>query len=312
MRLRPTYKGNVQESDFPGKGSRLVYGTSGLGGVWGKIDPEESIACLHYAFENGIIAIDTAPSYSQAERIVGRALNRWPGERPFISTKVGRLQAEGAYEFKLDYSPEGMRSSVERSLDLLGIEQLDLLFLHEPQCVPMHRIDEVLETMQGFKEQGLTRMLGVGGNPTDEFRPYITPSTFQVVSGFCKLDACNLTAFDQDIPYLRQQGIAYYAASSLHFSLLGDGFDAYVSNPPDSEYISARDVAHAKSVNALALKYDMPLSTLAQRYLFSIEEATRVVIGARTLNHIQITISDWEQGTLPETIFNEVTNLLEH
>lgn len=310
MKLKPTFKGDIYKSDFPANGGRLVYGTSGLGGVWGEVDPEESIDCLHFAFENGVTAIDSSPSYSNSEKYVGMALKRWRGKLPFISTKVGRLKASGAHDFNLDYSPEGMRSSVKRSLDLLGVDQLDLLFLHEPQCVPMDRIDEVLDTLKGLKSDGLIKMLGVGGNPTDEFRPYITNENFQVVSGFCKLDACNLSSFEKDIPYLNEHGISYYAASSLHFSLLGNRFADYSVNPPGGDYISDQDIRNAIKVNSIAQIHDIALSSLAQRYLFSINEATRVVMGARKIVQIQNTIADWNAGALPEEIFDQITNAI--
>jgi aryl-alcohol dehydrogenase-like predicted oxidoreductase len=72
--LKPSYKKDIYASDFTAKGSRLVYGTSGLGGVWGEVDEAESIDCLLYAFENGITSLDTSPSYSQSEKYVGKAL----------------------------------------------------------------------------------------------------------------------------------------------------------------------------------------------------------------------------------------------
>lgn len=49
---------------------------------------------------------------------------------------------------------------------------------------------------------------------------------------------------------------------------------------------------------------------MVQLYLFSIQEATRVVMGARKINQIENTIEDWQQGALPEDIFNEITNVL--
>jgi aryl-alcohol dehydrogenase-like predicted oxidoreductase len=309
--LKPTYKADIYQSDFPGKGSRLVYGTSGLGGVWGEVNPEESIDCLLYAFENGITTLDTSPSYSKSEEYIGKALRRWQGDMLFISTKVGRLQADSAFDAKLDYSPVGMRKSLMRSLDLLGVDCVDLLFLHEPQWVPLDKIDEILDTLQAFKAEGLTKMLGVGGNPSAGFMPYIKKDVFQVLSGFCHLDACTLTAFDNELPTLLERNIAYYAASSLHFSLLGNRFETYTKTPPtDTEYISAHEIANAIEVNKIAKKHGVPLPTLAQRYLFSIQEATRIVMGARKINQIKNTIDDWQQGALPEEIFDEITEVL--
>ena len=60
-----------------------------------------------------------------------------------------------------------------------------------------------------------------GGNPTPEFMPYIKKENFDVVSGFLHLDACNLTALEHQIPQFQQEGIAYYAASALHFFAIG-------------------------------------------------------------------------------------------
>ncbi|SDL01794.1 Predicted oxidoreductase [Catalinimonas alkaloidigena] len=306
--IAPTYQPdlNHRHPAFQ-KGSRLVYGTSGLGGVWGNVDPEESIACLLYAFEQGIGSVDTSPSYSRAEEFLGKALQRWRGERPFLSTKVGRLPAEKADECYVDYSPESMRRSVLTSLEKLGVDQVDLLFLHEPHLVPLDRMEEILDTLRSFQAEGYTRMLGVGGNPTDGFRPFVTQENFQVVSGFLKLDACNLSAFQQDLPHFQKHGIAYYAASALHMALLGNRFEAYVAEPPNTAWITTDDVATAQAVNAIAQQHNLPLASLAQRYLFSIKEADRIVMGARTISQIEATIRDWQAGVLPRDLFDAVT-----
>lgn len=292
MKLTPTYKADIYKSDFPGYGSRLVYGTSGLGGVWGTVDEQESIDCILYALENDISSFDTSPSYSNAELFLGKALAKWKGKKPFVSTKVGRLKADTAFDAKLDYSTKGMRDSLLRSLDLLGLGQVDLLFLHEPQWVPIDRINEILETLLSFREEGFTKMLGIGGNPSKSFEPYIDNKYFQVISSFTKMDACNLSAFDDILPKTVPQHISFYAASSLHFGLLGNRFEQLVAegNRGFEDNISFRDIETAVFVNDLATRNGMPLNELAQRYLFAIEEATRVVMGARKLKQVTDTI----------------------
>jgi aryl-alcohol dehydrogenase-like predicted oxidoreductase len=183
--------------------------------------------------------------------------------------------------------------------------------LHEPQWVPLDRVEEILDTLLSFKEAGYTKMLGIGGNPSVAFRPFIRGDIFQVVSTFCRMDACTLAAFEEEIAIYESQNIAVYAASALHFSLLGNRFELFTQNPPkDDEYIGNQEIRNAIAVNEIAKKYGLPLPTLAQRYLFSMNEATRVVMGARKINQIQSTISDWQQGALPETIFDEITNVL--
>src|SRR6185312_647787 len=312
MELTPTYKADIYQSDFPGPGSRLVCGTSGLGGVWGQVDEQESIDCILYALEKGISAFDTSPSYSDAERFLGRAIDKWKGNRPFVSTKVGRLRAETAFDARLDYSAQGMRESLFRSLDLLGLDHVDLLFLHEPQWVPVAKIEGILETLLSFRDAGYTRMLGIGGNPSPAFAPYIDSRYFQVISSFNKMDACNLSAFEDILPATIPQRISVYAASSLHFGLLGNRFGHFVSegNKGYEENISIKDIETGVLVHHLAAENGLPLPELAQRYLFSMQEATRVVMGARKIGQITDTIRCWEAGALPKELFAEITKII--
>ncbi|SDX69474.1 Predicted oxidoreductase [Lutibacter oricola] len=305
---KPTYiTGDHSKSPAFNNESRLVYGTSGLGGVWGKVDQRDSIDALLYAFENGIEALDTAPSYANAEYYVGMALKEWQGKKPFVSTKIGRLKGKDAFETKLDYSADGLKRSLENSLKTLNLDVIDLLFLHEPQLVPLKNIDEILTTLKGFKSEGLVKSIGVGGNPSQEFMPFVTKENFDVVSGFLHMDACNLSAFNGEIQKYHNEGIAYYAASALHFSLLGNRFEQYKKEGVDGEWITQLDLENAIRVKAVADKYGMSLATLSQRYLFSIKEADRVVMGARTPAQIKATIDDWNAGKLTEELFNEVT-----
>jgi len=307
---RPTYKANHKTTIAFSYGGRIVCGTSGLGGVWGATDPEESVQTILYALENGIRAFDTAPSYANAELYLGMALREWKGERPFISTKAGRKKGATAFDFTLDYSSSSLEQSLHQSLKMLGLEYIDLLFLHEPQLVPLAEIERIIQCLQGFKVQGLVKSIGIGGNPTPEILPFIKKENFDVVSGFLKLDACNLSALETELPTFKSEGIAYYAASSLHFSLLGNRLDTYIADGPDGTWITQRDIDNAQKVKELAACHHIALSSLAQRYLFSIEEADRVVVGARNAIQMQHTIQDWKEGALQEQLFETITDLI--
>ncbi|MEJ7736428.1 MAG: aldo/keto reductase [Chitinophagaceae bacterium] len=309
--MGPTFlQGDYSKSKAFGNQSRLVYGTSGIGGVWGTVQESESIDALLYALHHGISVFDTAPSYSNSELYVGKALRQWKGSRPFVSSKIGRLKGESAFDMKLDYSYEGMKRSIHSTLDTLGVEYLDLLFLHEPHKVPLNEIERILDNLKEFKAFGLTKRLGVGGNPTPEFIQYISKDNFDVVSGYLRMDACNLDAFNGEIQQYKKEGIAYYAASALHFSLLGNRFDKYIKDGMDGEWITEEDLNNAIQIKALADSLNMPLPSLAQRYLFSIAEADRIVMGARNTEQIKATVSDWESGKLPEEIFDKITAVI--
>jgi aryl-alcohol dehydrogenase-like predicted oxidoreductase len=131
---------------------------------------------------------------------------------------------------------------------------------------------------------------------------------FDVLSGFLKLDACNLTGFNKDIPQIQKENIAYYAASALHMGLLGRRLYEYNEERPNNEWISNLDVDVALKTNEIAQKYGIPISRLALRYVFSIEEADRVVVGPTSKAQLKDLITAWNAGKLPEHIFDEISN----
>ena len=309
--IKPTYiTGDYKTSRFFDNKSRLVLGCSGLGGVWRPIEEKNAVGTLMYALENGVRVFDTAPSYNKSQIFLGKVLKQWQGEKLFISTKVGRLKAETAEDTIVDYSTKSMKASLYESLEVLGLDTIDLLFLHEPHLVPLDKMDEIMECLQSFKKEGLVKRLGIGGNPTVSFYPHIVKQNFDVLSGFLKLDACNITAFDEVMPILQKENIAYYAASALHMGLLGRRLEMYAKEMPNNEWISNSDVHNALKVNNIAKKYDIPLSRLALRYVFSIKEADRVVVGPSKQEQMEDLIEAWDEGKLPEEVFDEITTTI--
>ncbi|TRX57629.1 aldo/keto reductase [Fulvivirga sp. M361] len=307
----PTYLPDHKKSKAFENGPRLVLGTSGLGGVWGGVDQQQSEEAILYALERGALVFDTAPSYANAENVLGAALKQWNGERPFISTKVGRLRAETAHDFKLDYSSDGIRRSLENSLKTLGVDFINLLFLHEPQLVEASEIPRILETLQSFKEEGLIHRIGLGGNLTQSFRPFMGKDKFEVVSGFLRMNACNLDAFSDDLAFFKARNLAYYNASILHFGLLGSRLENYSENyERESGWLKKRDLQIARSLKKLAEREHMGLPVLAQRYAFGIEEADRIVVGAKNREQIERTLDDWEEGPLPKSLFDTITDII--
>ncbi|QCX40341.1 aldo/keto reductase [Aureibaculum algae] len=311
MSTEPTYiKGDHKKSEFFNNQSRLVLGCSGLGGVWRPIEEKDAVETLMYALEHGVRVFDTAPSYNRSQEFLGKTLKQWTSEKPFISTKVGRLKADKADDCIVDYSPETMRKSVYESLETLGLNHIDLLFLHEPHLVPVNKMDEIMDCLNSFKKEGIIKSLGIGGNPIERFYPHMIKENFDVLSGFLKLDACNLSSFDNDIPQIQKENIGYYAASALHMGLLGSRLEQYANERPNNEWITNLDVDTAFKINDIAIENDITLSRLALRYVFSIKEADRVVVGPTTKDQLIDLLNAWDEGKLSESIFNDITNII--
>jgi aryl-alcohol dehydrogenase-like predicted oxidoreductase len=283
---------------------RLTLGTAALGGVWGPVNETESINAILLALEKKVRVFDTAPAYSRAEEFLGKALKEWKGERPIISSKVGRLPGLTADNGSYDYSQEALKTSLKRSLGLLNVDYLDIVFLHDMENCPVEQRLPALECLSEMKQNGLVKNIGLGGRLDINWYQYVDKQYIDVVMNYNRLDAANIDGMFFDIPLYKRENIMFYAGSILHMGLLGRRFDDVTKNPPI--WITDKDVKNAIRANEIAKKYDMSLSTLAHRFAFSIAETDRVVIGARNEAQLKETLKDWDLGILPEEIFNEL------
>ena len=289
---------------------RCVLGTAGLGGVWGKIDREESIKAILMALKNGITRIDSAPAYGDAESFVGDALNQWEGKKPQISTKVGRLKSYDATEGFYDYRNDGMERSVENSLKALGISGVDILFLHEPDRIRQKNVERILEKLIQFKKEGYTKKIGLGGNSPGWFKKYITGDVFDVVMEHNRLNVCCMDALYSSLPDCTSKGIDFYVASPLYMGLLANRFEEFTASPP--EWLKKNIIKKAEQIKMIAVTHQMSLSSLAHRFLLSVPENFKIVIGPKDPNQLHQTVIDFKEGPLSEKIFEEIKNLKNH
>lgn len=286
------------------RGDRLAFGLAGLGGAWGPVDQGEARDTLRQAAELGVGVFDAAPSYGTAESLLGEVLAGWRGPRPMVSTKVGRLAGPNGHEGNYDYSSAGLRDSLRRSLDTLGLPAVDLLFLHEPSFVPPGERARVTEVLRQMQADGLTRRLGLAGGHGHDWDGLIESGCFDVVMLFRRLDATILDGLTADVPRVRQAGLATYGASPLHMGLLGGRYEEFIRERP--KWVWAPQIERAMQLKTLADKHGLTLPTLAHRFLFSVAEVDRVVIGARSSRELTTALADLAAGPLPPGLFREV------
>lgn len=286
------------------RSDRLAFGLAGLGGAWGPMDQGVARETLQQAVELGIGCFDVARSYGTAEQLLGTVLAGWRGPRPMVSTKVGRLSGRDAHDEVFDFSSAGMRDSLQHSLATLGLPAVDLLFLHEPDYVPPAERPRVVEVLRQMQADGFTRRLGLAGGYGRGWDGFIESGVFDVVLLFCRLDACIFDGLAEDVPRVRRAGFATYGASPLHMGLLGSRHEEFIQTPP--EWVWAASRARAIRLRALAEQRGLTLPALAHRFLFSVVEVDRVVIGARNPAELHDACEAWRAGPLSAGLFDEV------
>ena len=148
----------------------LVFGTATFNSQY-NTDPFalDTTGLVTSALTHGIRAFDTSPYYGPSEQLLGDALatpfvrETFPRNSYMILTKVGRT---GSEEF--DYSKEWVRQSVNRSLERLHTEYLDLVYCHDVEFVsPAEVLEAVKELRRLRDEEGTVRYIGICGYPLD-------------------------------------------------------------------------------------------------------------------------------------------------
>ena len=145
--------------------STISFGAWAIGGTWGDVKDEESLAALHRALDRGVNFFDTADVYGdgRSERLLAK-LRRERSEPFYIATKAGR---------RLDphvasgYNRVNLTAFVERSLKYLEVDALDLLQLHCPPT-DVYYMPEVFDALEGLMQDGKLRFYGVSVEKVEE------------------------------------------------------------------------------------------------------------------------------------------------
>lgn len=128
-------------------------------------DDKTSLALLRLALEQGINLLDTAPAYGSSEEKLGRLLSHFNHDDFLLCSKAGEefeIDEAGNPRSFFDFSPQHLRRSIERSLKRLGRQQLDIFLIHSNgDDVQLIQQQGVLETLNGFKKEGLIRASGM-------------------------------------------------------------------------------------------------------------------------------------------------------
>lgn len=146
--------------------SEIGFGAWAIGGAWGDVSTEDAKGALHAALDNGTTFIDTADVYGdgRSERIIAEVLKERGGERPFVATKAGRRLTP---HVATGYNRANLIRFVERSLDNLGVEALDLVQLHCPPSDVYYQ-PEVFGVMDDLVRAGKIRHYGVSVEKVEE------------------------------------------------------------------------------------------------------------------------------------------------
>jgi D-threo-aldose 1-dehydrogenase len=290
-------------------------GSLGLGGV----SDEDAPGIVDAAWGGGVRYFDTAPLYGigRSEQRAGRALSQRPRDEFVLSTKVGRLLVpgdEGQLEVRYDYSADGVRASVEASLERLGLDRIDILLCHDidtwtqregqPAIYEAARTG-ALRTLTELRDEGVIGAWGLGVNEwqvCDRVLDEFGPDCFLLAGRFTLLEQEPLATF---LPRCIERNVSIIVGGPYNSGLLANADRAqatYDYQPVDddrwerAQRIRAICDAHGVDIRAAALQYPLRHPAVAA-----------VIPGARSIAEVTQNLG-FVDAPIPDALWDDLAS----
>lgn len=215
----------------------LGFGGTAIGNLFARVPDDVADAAVEAAWSAGVRYFDTAPLYGLglSEERLGRALSRHPREELVLSTKVGRAvarnpasrggRAAGLFDVPddriaiRDYTADGVRRSLEASLDRLGTDRIDIALVHDPDDHLDQALAEAVPALVRLRDEGVVRAIGAGMNQWQALQLLVERCDLDVVMVAGRLTLLDRTA----APLLDDcatRGVSVLAAAPYNSGLL--------------------------------------------------------------------------------------------
>jgi D-threo-aldose 1-dehydrogenase len=291
--------------------TRLGFGGASIGGLYRAVPETSAIAVARHAWDIGIRAFDVAPlyGYGNAERRIGLALADRARDAFVLSTKVGRLlvprdevspgadvdrQALGDVEdafyrdtppvrVVFDYSHDGVLRSVDASLRRLGLDRIDVLYIHDPDDHWETAIRGAVPALARLREAGVVRAIGAGMNQSEMLARFVREADLDVILLAGRYTLLDHGALDDLLPLCVERGVAVAVGGVMNSGILADP-------RPDSRFnyvpASAALVERAARLRAICARHGISLRAAAAQFPLAHPAVAMLIAGVRTVEHL--------------------------
>jgi D-threo-aldose 1-dehydrogenase len=308
----------------------------GLGGVplgneFEVITDEDAYKTLDAAWSAGVRYYDVSPWYGLglAERRFGYFLHNKNRDEYLLSSKVGKLlkasrqnDARSYFPFSpspnnvvFDYTADGVRRSVEDSLQRLGVSNLDIVFVHDISPdnkllpTPWQRQFEIalkgaFPALDRMKAEGLIRGWGIGVNtpePILRVMQEADPDVCLLASQYSLVEHAN--ALNRVFPVARERNVKFVVGSSLNAG--------FISGSPRYNYgrnswdIPRKYIEKRAKLRAVAAQFGVDLRTAALQFSAAPDVAVSLIVGARSEEQVLANVTSM-QARIPREFWVEL------
>ena len=263
--------------------TRLGLGTAPLASIFWGNDEDRGVATAARAVERGIRLFDSAPLYGlgESETRLGRALATVARDDVVVATKAGRSlvpspDPRGGTDAVFDFSREATLHQLETSLGRLGLDQIDIVHIHDPEDQLPDAIEGTYAALDRLRREGIIRAVSLGTNVVATARYFLRNADLD-----CVMVAGRLTLLDQSaaidlVPECRRAGVAYLAAGVFNSGVLADlRPGSWFDYAPASSDVLER----AAAIRAVCESHGVSLRAAALHYPLTVDGVTAVIVG---------------------------------
>jgi D-threo-aldose 1-dehydrogenase len=303
--------------------TELGLGTSPFGNMFRETTDADTDAATASAWDGGVRYFDTAPHYGLglAERRLGAALRGMPRDAPYVvSTKVGRRlvptpenagrQDDGGFAVpathrrEFDYSRDGILRSVGESLERLGLDDIDILYLHDPDDHWLEASTTGMDALVELRDQGVVRAIGAGMNQSAMLAEFVRRCDVDIVMLAGRYTLLDQSASEDLLPLAAAREVAVVAAGVYNSGLLSR---AQVPNDAYYEYRPAPAdlVAKARNMAEVCEQYGVTLPEAAVQFPLRHPAVVSVVVGARDATQVTGSLERYD-AEIPDELWVEL------
>jgi D-threo-aldose 1-dehydrogenase len=280
--------------------TRFGFGAAPIGNLFSAISDEDAEGAIEAAWAAGIRYFDTAPHYGLgvSERRLGAVLRTRPRDSYTLSTKVGRLlvpsndggrddqgfDMPATHRRVWDFSRDGVRRSIEESLERLGHDSVDIVLIHDPDDHWAEAVGEAYPALAELRDQGVIKAVGAGMNQWEMLAGFVKETDIDVV-----MLAGRYTLLDQSggaelLPLCLERGVSVFAAGVFNSGLLAthDATGSYDYAPAPGALVE-----RARRIAAVCERYDVTLPQAALAFPLRHPAVVSVLAGARSAGEVE-------------------------
>ncbi|MGO4103923.1 aldo/keto reductase [Leifsonia sp. YAF41] len=304
---------------------RLGFGAANLGNMYAPMTDEAAHEILQAAWDAGVRYFDTAPHYGLglSERRLGAFLATKPRGEYLVSTKVGRLlrpNPDGVGTLDLensfmvpadqkrvwDASADGIRRSVDESLERMGLDRFDVLFLHDPERYDLAQgLDEGIPALAALRDEGIIDAIGVGSMTTEALLASVNTGLIDLLMIAGRFTLAEQPALAEVIPACREHGVGIVNASVFNSGLLATdnpgATDRYEYGQVPSELLT-----RVQQIAAICHEFGVSLPAAALQYTLREKSVRTVVVGGSRPEQIGQNVERINVD-IPEALWDRLT-----